>query len=101
MIYALYGSLFLGVWLWRGHRLSQSYYLALGVLLVGLSAFGASLGFFWAAPWDQGIFRILLPAVAHLWVALILCGSAMILTGLLDHRQLVRALGKPAMEEPS
>jgi len=99
MMYALYGSLFLGVWLWRGSRLSQSYYLAFGALLLGLSAFGAVMGFFWPAPWDRGIFSLLLPVEAHLWVALFLCGSAMILAGLMDHWQIVRVLGNPAMEE--
>jgi hypothetical protein len=99
LLYALCGSLFLGVWLWRGFRLSQGYYLALGVLLLGLSAYGAVMGFFWSASWDQGIFNFLLPAAAHLWIALLLCGSAMILTGLLDHWQLVRAFGTNAMEE--
>ena len=99
MMYALYGSLLLGVWLWRGSRLSQSSYLAFGVLLLGLSAFGAVMGFFWTVPWDQGIFNLLLPMAAHLWVALLLCGSTMVLAGLIDHWQLVRVLGSPAMEE--
>jgi hypothetical protein len=97
-MYALYGSLFLGVWLWRGRRLSQSYHLVLGVLLWGLSAFGASLGYFWLE--DRGIPRVVLdltvPVVVHLWVALLLCGASMILAGLLDHWQLVRVLGRPA-----
>jgi hypothetical protein len=97
MMYALFGSLFLGVWLWRGSRLSQSYYLAFGVLLLGLSVMGAAMGFFW---WDQGIFNLVLPAEAHLWIALLLCGSTMILAGLLDHWQLVRVF-KPAVEEAS
>jgi len=73
LIYALCGSLFLGLWLMRQRRLSQSYHLALGALLLALAA---------------------LPAVPHLWVTLLLCGSAMVLAGLLDHRQLVRALGQ-------
>jgi hypothetical protein len=96
-MYALYGSLFLGIWLWRGRRLSQSHHLVLGVLLLGLAAFGACLGYFvWE---DREIPRLLLdlflPAVVHLWVALLLCGAAMILAGLLDHWQLVRALARP------
>jgi hypothetical protein len=95
MMYALFGSLFLGVWLWRGSRLSQSYYLAFGVLLLGLSVLGAVMGFFW---WNQGIFNLVVPAEAHLWIALLLCGSTMILAGLLDHWQLVRVF-KPAVEE--
>jgi len=73
LIYALCGSLFLGLWLLRQRRLSQSHHLALGALLLGLAA---------------------LPVAAPLWVALLLCGSAMVLAGFLDHRQLVRALGR-------
>jgi len=98
LIYVLYGSFFLGLWLWRGCRLSQLHNLVFGALLVGLSAFGASLGLLWAIPWDQEILSFLLPAVAHLWVALLLCGSALILAGLLDHQQLTRAL-RPAGRE--
>jgi len=72
LIYALCGSLFLGLWLLRQRRLSQSYHLAFGALLLGLAA---------------------LPQGFPLWGALLLCGSALVLAGLLDHRQLVRALG--------
>ncbi|HEX3526753.1 MAG TPA: hypothetical protein VH988_06780 [Thermoanaerobaculia bacterium] len=72
LLYALCGSLFLGLWLLRQRRLSQSYHLALGALLLGL---------------------VPLPGASPLWVALLLCGSALVLAGLLDHRQLVRALG--------
>jgi hypothetical protein len=98
VLYALFGSLFVGVWLWRGCRLSQLYHLAFGALLLGLSAFGAILGFFLSKPWDQGIFNALLPLEAHLWIALLLCGSTMILAGLLDHRQIVQVL-RPVREE--
>lgn len=98
MMYALYGAFFLGIWLWRGRRLSQSYHLALGALLLGLSAFGACLGYFFSE--DREIPRMLidffLPAVAHLWVALLLCGASMIVAGLLDHWQLIRGLRRPA-----
>jgi hypothetical protein len=93
VIYAFFGSLFVGVWLWRGFRLSQIYYLAFGALLLGLSAFGAIMGFFLTR--DQGIFNALLPLEAHLWIALLLCGSTTILAGVLDHRQIVRALRQP------
>jgi hypothetical protein len=96
LMYALLGACFLGVWLWRERRWSQSYYLALGALLLGLSAFGASLGNFIGI--DGRIAPIadfLLPAVSHLWIALLVCGVAMIAAGLLDHRQLVRGLGAP------
>lgn len=68
----LSGSFFFGCWFLRGCRRSQSYYLVLGGLLLGLSAFGA----------------------ASLGLTLLLCGSALILAGLLDHWQLVRSLGR-------
>jgi hypothetical protein len=103
-VYVLFGALLLGVWLRRERRLSQIYYLVLGALLLGLAALGASLGFVLPVLESLGVARIgalFLPAVAHFWMALILCGAALILAGLLDHRQLVQVLGKPAMEEPS
>jgi hypothetical protein len=99
LLYALLGACFLGVWLWRERRRSQSYYLVLGFLLLGLSALGTSLGYLLRE--DGGLAptaSFFLPAVIHLWVALLLCGASMILAGLLDHWQLVRVLGKPAVE---
>jgi hypothetical protein len=75
LLYALYGSLFLSIWLLQERRLSQSYHLGFGVLLLGFSA-----------------------ASAPPWAAPLLCGSAMILAGLLDHCRLARALG-PAVQE--
>lgn len=103
LLYALCGALFLATWCWRGRLRSQAYYLVLGVLLLGLSAAGTCLGYF---VWEdrEGMVRIinlLLPALVHLWVALLLCGASMILAGLLDHRQLVRVLGRPALGKPS
>jgi hypothetical protein len=94
-MYVLYGSLFLGVWLWRGRRESQSHHLVLGILLLGLSALGTSLGYL-ARPGGGGMPRIIdlsLPALVGPGVAVLLCGSSMVLAGLLDHWQLVRALG--------
>jgi hypothetical protein len=92
-LYALFGSFFLGMWLWRERRPSQSYHLAFGILLLGLSVLGASLGFLYRANGDiarfLGRFE---PAVVHLWLALLLCGSLMIVAGLLDHWQLTRTL---------
>lgn len=38
-------SLFLNSWISRGYRLSQAYYLVLGLLMLGLPALGASMGF--------------------------------------------------------
>jgi hypothetical protein len=100
VLYALYGSFFLGVWLWRERRLSQSYYLALGALLLGLSAAGVSMGFFILQDGPAALFvGSLRPLAIHLWVALLLCGSSMVLVGLLDHLQLVRALRRPAVSK--
>jgi hypothetical protein len=100
LLYALCGSLLLGTWLWRGRLRSQSYHLALGLPLLALSITGTFLGYF---VWDEGrianLLNFLLPALVHLWVALLLCGAALIAAGLLDHRQLVRVLGRP-VEEP-
>ncbi len=96
MTYVLYGSLFLGIWLWRERRWSQSHHLVLAVLLLGLSALGTFLGFFarpgGEIPPDIGRF---LPALIYPGMALLLCGYSMILVGLLDHWQLVRTLGWP------
>jgi hypothetical protein len=101
LLYALCGSLLVGTWLWRGRlswgrSRSQSYHLALGLPLLALSITGTFLGYF---VWDAGRFasllNFLLPALVHLWVALLLCGAALVAAGLLDHFQLVRALGRP------
>ena len=78
MIYPLFGSFFLGIWLLRERRLSQSHHLAIGALLSGLF--------------------ILQPTAAPLGLALLLCGSSMVLAGLLDHLQLVRVLGRQEEE---
>jgi hypothetical protein len=99
LLYALCGALFLGTWIWRGRQRSQRYHLILGALLLGLSACGTFLGYF---VWEDRelpvrILNVIVPLVVHLWVAVLLCGAALILTGLLDHRQLARVL-KPVME---
>jgi hypothetical protein len=96
MIYVLFGALFLSLWLWRERRASHGYLLALALPLLGLAAFGGSLGYF---IYEEravvvGVINALLPAVVNLWVALLLCGIAAIFAGLLDHRRLVRALGR-------
>jgi hypothetical protein len=94
-LYALFGSFFLCMWFWRERRPSQSYHLVFGILLLGLSVLGASLGFFYLSRGRLApIVAFFEPTVVHLWIALFLCGSAMILAGLLDHWQLVRALGR-------
>jgi hypothetical protein len=94
LLYALCGALLLGTWIWRGCRRSQQYHLLLGALLLGLSACGTFLGYF---VWEDRelpvrILDLLVPLVVHLWVAVLLCGAALILAGLLDHRQLARVL---------
>lgn len=96
-LYLLCGSLFLGLWFWRERQPSQGYHLALAVLLLGLSLGGLSLGLLIPFYWE--VLRMLdplLPVLVYPGVALLLCGAAMILAGLLDHLQLVRALGRPA-----
>lgn len=99
MLYVFSSFAFLGVWFWRGRRNSQSHHLVLGFVLLELSMLGTSIGFF--AGREGAIARsidLLLPALVYPGVALLLCGSAMVLVGLLDHWQLVRALG-PRVEE--
>lgn len=99
--YLICGACFVGVWLWRGRVFSQSYYLVLGILLLALAAFGAALGLALPAMWDLGVAsaaRYVLPELASLWRANLLCGAALVFVGLLDHWQLVRVL-KPMREE--
>lgn len=76
MAYGLGGVFFLGTWWLRGQRLSQGYHLGMGLLLAALSALG---------PW-------FVPEAVHVRTALLLCGSSLVLAGLLDHWQLVRGL---------
>jgi hypothetical protein len=99
--YVLVGAVLVGIWLRRERRFSQLHYLLLGTLLLALAFLGASLGLVLPALWKVGIARlgaVFLPPVAHLWMALILCGAALTLSGLLDHWQLVRTLGRPVEE---
>lgn len=76
MPYFVGGVLLLAIWLHRACRLSQSYLPTLGVLLVGLPYFAPASG------------------ARSLGGALLVCGSAMVCAGLLDHWQLVQALGQ-------
>jgi hypothetical protein len=76
LLYALSGSLFLGLWWSRERRLCQAHHLALGILLAGLAVTGTG-------------------AVSRPGAALFLCGAATVVAGLLDHWQLVRVLGRP------
>lgn len=69
------GTLFAALWLHRNCRLSQSYLPALGILLLGLPFVAA------------------VPAARSFDTALLVSGSALVLAGLLDHGQLVQALG--------
>lgn len=104
MLWAVYlfsSSVFLGTWLRRGRRLSQGYYLGLGLLSLGLSSLGVTLGYVLQALFDWGTPRIaqaFVPALGSPAIALALCGGAFVLVGLLDHWQLVHALGSPAEE---
>jgi hypothetical protein len=94
MIYAHYGAIFLGLWLWRERRWSQSHHLMIAAMLLGLSVLGISLGYI-ARPDGEiaRMFDFFLPALVYPGVALLFCGSAMVMAGLYDHRQLVAALG--------
>jgi hypothetical protein len=97
--YVFYGSLFLGLWLWRGRRRSESPQLALALLLLGLAIAGTSLGYLARADGEiDRSFDLILPALVYPGVALFLCGTAMILAGLLDHWQLVQTLGRRCAE---
>lgn len=82
MLYGLCGLFFLGTWWLREQRLSQSHYLAAGLLLSGLAAL---------APWFA-------PGAVHFGAALLVCGSSLMLAGLLDHLQLVQVLGSQEEE---
>lgn len=93
--YFAFGVSFIGVWLWRERRLSQSYYLVLGILLLGLVATGACLRSVLPVLQDLGLARFLLPLLASFSRAQLLCGLLLVVVGLLDHLQLVRVL-KPA-----
>ncbi len=75
--YVIEGLALLGVWTWRGHRSSQSHYLMLAALFFGL-----------AAPASRSV-------LGENGVNDLLFGTALIVAGLLDHRQLVRTLGHP------
>ncbi len=72
-----YGSVLLGYWLGREMRVSQLYHLLLGSLLLGIAVL---------APGDSPLVRQ--PETYTL------CGISWILAGLLDHRQLMRTLGR-------
>ena len=81
----VYGLLLVGLWLVRDHHLFQSYYLVLGVLLLGSAAPGRFSGF-------------ALPALARPGSGRLLTGAAFFLAGLLDHWQLVRVMGHGVSE---
>jgi hypothetical protein len=96
------GLLFLSTWLWRGRRLSQSYYLVLGIVMLGIAAFGAAQGLLDPILWNAGLTRMAKPlmiaAVDMERTGFLLLGICFVLAGLLDHWQLVRALRRPAAE---
>lgn len=78
MLYGLCALFFLGTWWLRERHLSQGYLLGLGILLAVGSWF--------------------LPEAVHLRTALLVCGSSLVLAGLLDHLQLVRVFGRQEEE---
>lgn len=80
MMGPLFGFFFLAVWWMRGRRLSQGHHLAMGILLAVLPVLGRRF-----------------PAV-ELELSFLMCGSALVLAGVLDHLQLVRTLGRPLRE---
>lgn len=97
-IYVLAGSFLLSLWLRRERRGSRKHHLTLAVLLLGLAAFGTSLGFL---VWEDrdAIVRIIdffLPAVVLPWMALLVCGSALVLADLLDRWLQARTLIRSA-----
>jgi hypothetical protein len=97
------GALFLSTWISRGRSLSQGYYLAFALLMLGIPALGASQGFVLPALRDHGLIRMarfVLAAADDMSLGMLLFGASCLLAGLLDHRQLVRSL-KPAAEEGS
>lgn len=82
MLYGLCGLFFLGTSWSRGQHLFQAYLLGFGFLLSGLSALSPRLA----------------PAAVSFEMALLVCGSSLVLAGLLDHWQLVRVL-RPLEED--
>jgi hypothetical protein len=108
LIAIVLASLFLSSWISRGYRLSQAYYLVLGLVMLGLPALGASMGLVLTAlrghPELNPMADLLLPAVYRVVHAnesvYLVCGACLLVAGLLDHRQLVQAF-KPAVEESS
>ena len=76
MLYGLGALFFLGTAWLRRHHPSQGHLLGIGFLLSALATLGPSLA----------------PAIVSFQAALLLCGSSLVLAGLLDHWQLVRGL---------
>jgi hypothetical protein len=77
--YLAWGSFLLVVWFWRRCSPLQGFYLMLAFLLLGLGAPGTPI-------------LLVVKPLATKGIAMVLCGAAWSLIGLLDHRQLVRAL---------
>jgi hypothetical protein len=93
-MYFLFGMVFFGTWLRRERRLSQAYYLVFAILMLGLAALGSIEGLVVRSLFDREMGRaatmILVPALHDRHVSYIFYGAAMVLAGLLDHRQLLR-----------
>lgn len=97
-----FGTIFLALWFFRWERRpSQMHYLAIGLLLLGLAVLGTFLGLILPELRYLKIgllLQLLLPLLAYPWWAQILCGTSLVLAGLLDHLQLVRVF-RPMREE--
>jgi hypothetical protein len=86
--YLVFGALFVLWWVMLERRLSQAYYLVLAALLLGI---GALVPY---SLWLGG-------ALTSGMISRILLGFALVLAGLLDHRQLVKVMGQvtaPSLE---
>jgi hypothetical protein len=78
LLLSMYSAFFMCLWIWRGYRRTQVYWLALGILFLGAQPFVSIV------PGDR------------LGFVIFLSGAAMILGGLLDHRFLVREMDQLA-----
>jgi hypothetical protein len=96
-LYVLCGAFAVATWVARGRRLSQLHHLALGLPLLALSGLNLWLdSLVTIRPATFPLVTWAIDALVNLWVAILLCGLSLIVSGLLDHLQLVRAFRHPA-----
>jgi hypothetical protein len=94
-LYLVCGVVFLGTWLLRGLRISQSHHLVFGLGCTTLAVAGAALGGLVGKEGEvYALASRFVPFLTQVWVAALLCGGALVLCGLLDHAQLARGLGR-------